>query len=484
MCGIADLVVDLANRDANLLMPLPIPTTKKWMLHLGLGAFHRAHQAWYFDCMAKQGDSTWALASGNIRPDMPQLLGDLEAQGGRYTLATITPAGVFNYECIDAIGTVLPWSEDLHHIVAQGRKPETCIISFTVTEAGYFLDQEGRLDLSHADLRMDLDDQGRRSIYGAMRAILHARRVDEAGPVTLLCCDNVRSNGRQFRTGLLDFLDRCGDLALRDWVRINTSCPDSMVDRITPRPPADLAQRVLQATGIVDKCAVMAEDFSQWVIEDDFIQGRPAWENVGVQMVASVSPYEEAKIRILNGTHSCLAWAGALAGHTYIHEALADTTIRKMAWEYITADVIPCLAPSPVDLEHYRDTVLERFGNAPIRDTVERVAADGFAKLPGFIAPTIGERVRRGERFDASAVLPALFLLFLEQRAAGKIAFAYSDKAVGQQEIDRILDARDVVQAFCSSEVLWGALAGNPVLEAGVRAAYGGLRWGKWGKGK
>jgi D-arabinitol 4-dehydrogenase len=454
------------------------------MLHLGLGAFHRAHQAWYFECMAKQGDSSWALASGNIRPDMPQLLADLEAQGGRYTLETITPAGAFNYHRIDAIDRVLPWSEDLHHIVAQGRRPETCIISFTVTEAGYFLDQEGRLDPSHADLRMDLSDGGRRTIYGAMRAILHARREDEAGPVTLLCCDNVRSNGSQFRIGLLGFLDRCGDAALRDWVRFNTSCPDSMVDRITPRPPADLEQRVLQATGLADKCAVMAEDFCQWVIEDDFIQGRPDWEKVGVQMVASVSPYEEAKIRILNGTHSCLAWAGALEGHAYIHEALADATIRTMAWQYITADVIPCLSPSPVDLERYRDTVLERFGNAHIRDTVERVAADGFAKLPGFIAPTIGERIARRERFDASAVLPALFLLFLEQRAAGKIAFAYGDKAVGQQEIDRILGAPDVVHAFCSSKVLWGALAGDPVLEAGVRAAHGGLRWERRGEGK
>jgi D-arabinitol 4-dehydrogenase len=480
MCGIADRAVCLANRDSTLLMPLPVPTTKKWMLHLGLGAFHRAHQAWYFDCMARKGNSTWALASGNIRPDMPQLLTDLNGQGGRYTLETITPAGTFNYHRIDAIDKVLPWSEDLHDIVTQGRKPETRIISFTVTEAGYFLDQEGRLDLSHADLRMDLDSKTGRTIYGAMRAILQARRDDGAGPVTLLCCDNVRSNGSQFRSGLLDFLERCGDVSLRDWVRVNTSCPDSMVDRITPRPPAGLAQRVLLATGLVDKCAVMAEDFCQWVIEDDFIAGRPDWQAVGVQMVKSVAPYEEAKIRILNGAHSCLAWAGALAGHTCIHEALADTTIRTMAWQYITSDVIPCLSPSPVDLERYRDTVLDRFGNAHIRDTTERVTADGFAKLPGFIAPTIRERVARGERFDASAALPALFLLFLQHWDAGKIAFAYRDKAVGQQEIDRLLGARDVVQAFCSSEVLWGALAGDPVLEAGVRAAYDRVQLKRW----
>jgi D-arabinitol 4-dehydrogenase len=457
-------------------MQLTAPASKQWMLHLGLGAFHRAHQAWYLDCLAKQGDSGWALASGNIRPDMPQLLADLQAQDGRYTLETIGPDGRFSYQRIDAIGKVLPWSEDLRDIVALGRKPETRIISFTVTEAGYFLDQAHRLDLGHADLRMDLGDRGRRTIYGAMRAILAARRDDGAGPVTLLCCDNLRGNGSQFRAGLLDFLDRGGDQALLDWVRINTSCPDSMVDRITPRPPADLGQRVLQATGVADQCAVMAEDFCQWVIEDDFVGGRPAWENVGVQMVPSVAPYEEAKIRILNGSHSCLAWAGALAGHAYIHEALADEAIAAMARDYITSDVIPCLSSSPVDLEAYRDTVLQRFGNPHIRDTIERVAADGFAKLPSFIAPTIGERIARGERFSASAVLPALFLLFLQRRAAGKIAFSYSDKAISQQEIDQILDARDVVRAFCSSPVLWGALAGNPALEAGVRAAYDALQ--------
>ena len=448
------------------------PASIKRILHLGVGAFHRAHQAWYLNRLIDSGETKWTLAAGNIRPDMAQLLSDLHSQGGQYTLETVTPAGIFSYERIRSISDVLPWTPDLHAVVTMGRHPDTRIISFTVTEAGYYLNQHQQLDLSYADLRSDLEQGTQLTIYGAICNILRARREDDAGPVTLLCCDNIRSNGDHFRTGLFDFLERRGEPELRKWAHDNTTCPNGMVDRITPKPPAETKGRVKAATGFSDQCAVMAEDFCQWVVEDHFCNGRPPWEKVGVEMVSSVLPYEEAKIRILNASHSCIAWAGALKGFDTIHAALADKTIAQMAFDYVTNDVIPCLSPSIIDLALYRDTVLDRFSNPYINDTIERVAADGFAKIPGFIAPTIAERLAQQQSFDSTATLPALFLIFLQQRAEGKIAFPYKDQAMDEAIVANILNATDCVQAFCSNALLWGPLAGDTTLEATIRRAY------------
>jgi D-arabinitol 4-dehydrogenase len=253
-------------------------------------------------------------------------------------------------------------------------------------------------------------------------------------------------------------------------VQAHTTSPNAMVDRITPRPTPDVRQRVKAATGWDDAAPVMAESFIQWVIEDHFCNGRPAWEKVGVQMVDSVAPYEEAKIRILNATHSCIAWAGTLAGHEFIHEDVRDLPIRRFAHDYVTQDVMPCLTPSPIDLAAYRDVVLERFGNPAIRDTNQRVAADGFAKIPGFIAPTVRERLGRGESIAAVAVLPALFLAFLQRWSRGALPYRYEDQAMDPAAARALCAAADPVLALCSDAVLWGPLAGDERLVGAVRA--------------
>ncbi|WP_296801671.1 D-arabinitol 4-dehydrogenase, partial [Variovorax sp.] len=387
------------------------------MLHLGLGSFHRAHQAVYLQRLIDAGDTRWSISGANIRPDMAEVVEALRAQGGRYTLETVSPAGEYRYEQIEAIREVLPYEPSLAGPIARGAAPSTRIVSFTVTEAGYYLDTKGRLDLSFADLVADIaraakGEAGGESvtIYGAVCAILRARKAADAGPLTLLNCDNLRHNGERFRAGLLEFIERAGDAELLAWTQANTRCPNAMVDRITPRPPPELRARVQAATGRDDAAAITGESFIQWVIEDDFAAGRPDWARVGVELVDSVQPYEEAKIRILNATHSCIAWAGTLVGLGFIHEGTHDAAIRKMAFDYVSDDVIPCLSPSPIDLAAYRDVVLDRFGNPAIRDTNQRVAADGFSKIPGFIAPTVRERLAAGQPIDSVAMLPALFL--------------------------------------------------------------------------
>ena len=283
-----------------------------FILHLGLGSFHRAHQAVYIHELRQLGDLRWAIAGGNLRPDMAETIAALQAQGGRYTLETVTPQGERRYTRIESIQRVIPYQDDLAPLIATGADPATRIISFTVTEAGYYLDADNRLDwATFPDLRADLEavqaGQAGHTIYGGLVSILRARMQAGAGAVTLMNCDNLRHNGDRSRGGLLQFIDALGDLALKVWVETHTTSPNAMVDRITPRPTPDVAERVKAATGWEDKAALMGESFIQWVIEDQFIAGRPAWEKVGVEMVDSVQAYEEAKIRLLNATHSCIA---------------------------------------------------------------------------------------------------------------------------------------------------------------------------------
>ena len=445
------------------------------MLHLGLGSFHRAHQAVYVHELIKAGDASWMLAGGNTRPDMAETIAALAAQGGAYTLETISPAGEHRYERITSIRRVIPYTSDLAGLVAEGAKPETRIISFTVTEAGYYLDAKHRLDLDFPDLAVDLERAKRGqpggTIYAALTAILRARMAVGAGKVTLLNCDNLRHNGERSRSGLLQFVELLDDRGLHDWINANTTSPNAMVDRITPRPTPDVRERVKAATGVDDPAALMGESFIQWVIEDDFAAGRPAWERVGVEMVESVAPFEEAKIRLLNATHSCIAWAGTLAGYQYIHEGTHDAEIRKLAYDYVTDDTIPCLLPSPIDLPHYRDVVLDRFGNPAIRDTNQRVAMDGFSKIPGFIAPTIRERLAKGESIASVAMLPALFLAYLQRWHRGQIPYAYQDQAMDPAVARAICDAADPVAAFAADKVLFGPLAGDKRLVSALHVA-------------
>ena len=446
------------------------------ILHLGLGSFHRAHQAVYLQRLIDQGDSSWVLAGGNLRPDMTETIAALQKQGGVYTLETVSPAGERDYERITAIRQIVPYEPSLAALVALGAEANTRIISFTVTEAGYYLDSDNRLETSYPELAADLAGKTRSTIYGALAAILAERMKRGGGAVTLLNCDNLRGNGERFQAGFTDFLSRRGEKGLLDWVHENTSTPNAMVDRITPRPLPDVALRVKAATGFADGAPVMGEKFIQWVIEDHFINGRPAWEKAGAQMVASVLPYEEAKIRILNSSHSCFAWAGTLIGLQYIHEGVAHPAIRKMAFDYVTDDVMPSLhasmSPYPLDLAAYRDVVIDRFSNPYLQDTNQRVAMDGFAKIPGFLWPTLQECLARDASVLKTAKLPALFFEFLGRWHRGELAYAYRDQSMDAAAAHALFDTPDPLAAFCRDPILWGPLAGNQRLAAAITEAH------------
>ena len=282
--------------------------------------------------------------------------------------------------------------------------------------------------------------------------------ANNAGPLTLLNCDNVRHNGERFHDGLVEFLQLTGKQYVIDWLSTNTTCPNTMVDRITPRPAAELPARIKAQTGIADKAPVMGETFIQWVVEDNFRDVRPALEKVGVELVASVIPYEEAKIRILNSSHSCIAWAGTLIGQKYIHESTMTDFIYQIADRYVTEDVIPCLGDNGIDLPTYRDVVLKRFTNPHIQDTNQRVAADGFSKIPAMIAPTLRECYQRGVRPNATAMLPALFYVFMEQWHHGKLPYEYQDGILDAPAVHAMFQSADPVAVYASDKALFGDL--------------------------
>ncbi len=456
-------------------MTTPTPTERLRLLHLGLGSFHRAHQAVYMHHLMQLGDNRWQCAGANVRPDMADTIAALQRQGGAYTLETVSPQGERRLEKITSITEVIAYEPSLARVLELGADPATRIVSFTVTEAGYALDHAGELDLRHPEVASDLAGTTKSTIYGIASAILRVRRAANAGPLTFMNCDNLRHNGDHFRKNLRAFITASGDAELLVWMEAHTTCPNAMVDRITPRPAADMKARVAKQAGWDDGAPLMAESFIQWVIEERFANGRPDWERVGVEMTGDVQPYEEAKIRILNASHSAIAWAGTLCGLTYIHEGTLDPRIRRIAADYATDDVIPCLTrpgeASPVDLPKYRDVVLDRFGNAAIADTNQRVAADGFAKIPGFILPTIRERLARGESIASVARLPALFLSFLQRWHQGRLPFRYQDQAMVPERAHAICEAEDPLAEFVADASLWGELAGHLALRDAIAAA-------------
>ena len=430
-----------------------------WM-HIGAGSFHRAHQAWYLHKLREQGDESWSIALGNIRNDAVPLLNQLAAQQGEYVLETVTPEGKRDYETITSLRKILPWDSDISALIEQGASAETRVISFTVTEAGYYLTPAFTLDLNQADVKADLGGDIR-TLYGALSRILTQRVAEGGAPVTLLNCDNLRHNGERFRDAFLAFLTAKGDTTLADWVRAQTRSPNTMVDRITPRPTPQVAERVQAATGKQDGAAVMAESFIQWVIEDDFIAGRPALEKAGVELVESVLPWEEAKIRILNATHAAIAWAGTLIGLNYIDESTRHPAIYQLAHDYVTQDVIPSLSPSPLDLADYRDVVLARFSNPYIQDTNQRVGADGLSKIPGMVTPTLQACYQRGVQPAATAVIPALFFLFMQRWASDDLPYPYQDGALQVEMLRKQFASADPLRAFLSDRALFAELASD-----------------------
>lgn len=364
------------------------------IVHLGLGAFARAHLAAYTQEANAKAGTAWHIVGVSLqRPDMRDAL---QPQAGLYTLVTRAPAGP-QRAIVDVVTDVRVAPESPGAVVDLLADAATEIVTLTVTEKGYcHLPATGKLNVQHPDIVHDLaQPRAPRSAPGFLVAGLAKRRALGLAPFTVLTCDNLPSNGHVLR-GLVLGLAALTDPALADWIAREGAFPCSMVDRIVPATtPADITETDT-ALGLHDASPVMAEPFRQWAIEDRFVGKRPAWEMAGAEMVAEVAPYEFMKLRMLNGAHSSLAYLGYLAGHETVADATTDPLIASFLG-HLWAEIIPTVPPPPgVDLADYARRLLERFRNPAIRHRTWQIAMDGSQKLPQRLLGTLRWRLERG----------------------------------------------------------------------------------------
>ena len=373
------------------------------IVHLGIGAFHRAHQAAYTDDAMNQGDRDWRIVGVSLRS--ADVHDQLAPQGALYSITERDSAGS-RRRLIGALADVLVAPHAPGAVVEQLAARATRIVSLTVTEKGYLGSPDGQLDWASAPIASDLlGEAPPQSLYGLLRQGLAQRRAEGLPGLTLISCDNLSGNGDKLRSLLGQFLERC-DPGLAKWFATECACPSTMVDRIVPATTeADLAD-VAATLGLRDDGAVVTEPFRQWVIEDRFAGPRPRWEAGGAQLVSDVRAYENAKLRMLNGAHSALAYLGLFRGHAYVHEAIADPVLRPLV-EQVMREAAASLSPAPgQDLARYADALVTRFANSALPHRLDQIAIDGSQKIPQRWLPTLAWH--QGQGHACPAILTAL----------------------------------------------------------------------------
>jgi fructuronate reductase len=372
------------------------------IVHIGIGAFHRAHQAVYTDDAMRTGDRDWAIVGVSLRS--ADVAAQLDPQDGLYTVSARSVAGS-ELRVVGAVQRVLVAADDPQAVVDAIAAPTTHIVSFTVTEKGYLRRPDGSLDLAAAI--------GGSSLYRFVAAGLAARKAAGLGGVTLLSCDNLAGNGGVLRRLMREYLAAYHP-ELSAWFDGECSCPATMIDRIVPATTNADRAAVEAALGARDEGAVVTEGFSQWVIENDFAGPRPRWDRVGAEIVADVAPYETAKLRMLNGAHSALAYIGLGKGHEFVHQAIADPAIRPVIERLMLGEAAPTIDAAPgQDLSAYAAALLDRFANPALNHRLAQIAMDGSQKIPQRWLETLAWHQNRGARCPSIEAAIAAWIAFL-----------------------------------------------------------------------
>ncbi len=364
---------------------------KAGIVHLGVGNFHRAHQAYYVnEYLNFYDDLNWGIIGVNLRKSESENFQHLKDRKGKYILKTISTTGEKIFGENHSIISLYDWSKDDKSAEFIFSNPDIEIVTMTVTETGYYISGNGELNTDLDIVKNNIQGKEKTIIFSYLHNALNVRKNSCNKPITLLCCDNIRENGVMLKNTLHAYLEACNDKVLIQWIEKNVSFPSCVVDRITPRAPDSLADEIKSEFSIDEKCSVMAEPFIQWIIEDNFIGKRPELEKVGVKFVKNVFPFEEAKIRILNGGHVVLSYFGALKGLKTYDQAINNPILQEFFFNFQRKEVIPALGDNiPFDLEEYMLVIFDRFKNKNIGDKLERIAMDGTGKFPIFVLPTI-----------------------------------------------------------------------------------------------
>ncbi len=425
------------------------------IVHLGVGAFHRAHQAVCTDLALAQRFGPWGVCGVSLRH--PDVRDRLAPQDGLYSVAERDGAGA-RLQIVGCLTRLLVAPEDPDAVIEALAAPATAIVSLTVTEKGYCHDPaSGRLDTRHPDIRHDLTEPARpRSALGMLVAGLEWRRARQIAPPTVMSCDNLPANGRTLR-GLVIELAAHRDAALARWIEAEVAFPCSMVDRIVPATtPADVAE-IGAALGAHDAAPVVCEPFRQWVIEDRFAGPRPAWQMAGAELVAEVAPYEEMKLRLLNGSHSALAYLGCLAGFEHVADVMAAPDFVAYV-RGLMAEVAPTLQV-PGDLDAYQASLLARFANPALAHRTSQIAMDGSQKLPQRLLGSVRDRLRAGAGIDHLCLAVAAWIRYASGQDNGR-PVAGADPLAARFAAIRAAAGRDpaaLVRGFLALDEVFGS---------------------------
>ena len=410
--------VPLSDRTLPDLPPeVSIPTYDRTSLrpgivHIGVGGFHRAHQAVYLDELARRGSTEWGVIGVGLHS---RAIGEvLTGQDRLYTVVERAADGD-RATVVGALTGYLYAPDDPEAVLTALVDERTRVVTLTITGTGYRVDaHSGEFDADDPHIARDLEDPGTpETVFGFLVEALHRRRQAGLAPFTVLSCDNMQSNGTAARTAVVSFA-RLRDDDLAVWIEEHVAFPSSMVDRITPNTSPEDRDAIAAATGVDDRWPVITEPFRQWVVEDSFCNGRPPLEEVGVQFVDDVAPYETMKTRLLNAGHSAIAYLGYLAGHRTTDEVLADPVFRTFLTRLMAEEIAPGLPEVPgVDLEEYQATLLDRLANPRMADQLSRLSRRGSTKIPNYLLPSVRAAMEAGRPHRLLCLAVAGWLRFL-----------------------------------------------------------------------
>ena len=447
------------------------------IVHFGVGGFHRAHMAMALDDLMNEGKALdWGICGVGLMEFDRKMKDALQGQDCLYTLTLKHPDGRRDARVIGSIVEYLFAPDDAEAVIEKMADPNTKIVSLTITEGGYNFDRvTGEFDASNATVAGDLADGATpKTAFGFVTEALRRRRDRGIKPFTVLSCDNIQGNGDIAKKMFLAFA-QLKDANLSAWIDANVAFPNSMVDRITPVTSAEDIAEAEEKLGLADAWPVVAEPFFQWVIEDHFTLGRPNFDEVGVQFVEDVEPYELMKLRLLNASHQGLTYFGYLSGYRFAHEAVSDPAIAGFLLKYMDNEATPTLRPVPgIDLDVYKHTLIERFSNPEVRDTLARLCAESSDRIPKWLVPVIREQLARGGDVTRSAAIVASWARYAEgiDEEGNEIVVVDPLKA---RLAPIAKSQRSNPLAFIQNESLFGDLAKNETFSTAYLAALNSL---------
>lgn len=401
------------------------------ILHIGVGNFHRAHEAFYTHLLLENGSANdWAICGVGMLKSDEALFDKLRAQELNYTLTVCGRTGQNETHLIGSIQELILAFRQPDLVLAKIADPAIKIISLTITEGGYNLDKTtNEFILDDPQIVFDLENPSNpKTVFGFVAEGLRHRKDNGVGGITILSCDNLQHNGNTAKAAFMTFTT-AQDKDLGIWVEKNVTFPNSMVDRITPATTAEDEVRLNKGSEFRDEAPVYCEDFIQWVIEDDFIAGRPAWETVGVQFTDDVTAFENMKLSLLNASHTLLSYPSFLLGYRKVDEAMVDEDIVSFVREFMDTDITPNVpAPAGIDLEEYKQTLVERFANKAVSDQLSRLCFDGLSKFPVYIMPNLAKMIANHQDLARVAFLIASYRHYLKyQQDHKQVVFQFAE---------------------------------------------------------